>query len=194
MHRYSIYKKEDQDVIKIEQIEFDLSDLSKKTTEAQKRILELTKDRSYWVAPDGPESAWFLMKPRKRGSAKITPEIVLLIHRLRIEKNFSTLKIALEVEKQTKVHASIELVKNILKQKSHIDIPLPDGLREKVLAADRIRNERTKIDDTLKKRIYRKYKKESKSGTQIAREEGLASSAVNRIIRQKYGYRKESNL
>lgn len=194
MHRYSIYKKEDQGVIEIEQVEFDLLNISKKTTEKQRRVLDLTRDRKYWVAPHGPESAWFLMKPRKTGSAKITPEIVLLIHRLRVEKNFPTLKIALEVEKQTNVNVSIELVKNILKQRSHIDILLPDKLREKVLAADRIRNERSKIDDTLKRRIYRKYKKDGKSGTQIAREEGLTSSAVNRIIRQKYGYRKESYL
>ena len=93
------------------------------------------------------------MKPKPRGRNQVTPEIVLLVHQLRVEKNLSVLKISIEVQKQTEVDISIEIVKNILQQKIHTDIPIPEDLRQKVRTANWLRGEYSKIDPDRKKRI-----------------------------------------
>ena len=191
MHRFSIYKKEAERAILFEKIEFDPSDICKRTTELQKKVLEISRDQNYRVAPENPGSAWLLMKPKPRGRNQVTPEIVLLVHQLRVEKNLSVLKISIEVQKQTEVDISIEIVKNILQQKIHTDIPIPEDLRQKVRTANWLRGEYSKIDPDRKKRIYREFRK-GRSGTQIAKEEELSSNTVNKIIRKKYGYRKEN--
>ena len=56
MHRFSIYKKEAERAILFEKIEFDPSDICKRTTELQKKVLEISRDQNYRVAPENPGS------------------------------------------------------------------------------------------------------------------------------------------
>ena len=191
MHRYLIFEKKPDTEIEMYEIEFDLKDLSTETEKIRRTILEYSKNTKYWVSPMNIESAKLLLKPRKRGSLKVTPQIVLLIHELRANQNYPILEIARTVKEKMNVDISIELVRGILNQERHADVPIPNDLRQKAIEADGIRIKRSVLDKEQKKRIYRRHKKEGISGTQIAKEEGLGSDYVNRLLRKKFGYRKQ---
>ena len=185
MLTFTVYEKAKNAAVLTKEVAVEATDYSELND-----VLSLARDKDYWVAPGDEESAFFLMQPKRRKSSLPQP-VVEYMHELRAEKKMSDVRIGIEVFKKFEVEVKTNMVQRTLRQEANTEVPLKDGLREKVMAVTPTKNKRgatKKVTPELEEEIHA-YFEEGKTGAWIAKKVGLSSSTVNTIRRKKVGYR-----
>ena len=185
MLTFTVYEKAENAAVLTKEVAVEATDYSELND-----VLSLARDKDYWVAPGDEESAFFLMQPKRRKSSLPQP-VVEYMHELRAEKKMSDVRIGIEVFKKFEVEVKTNMVQRTLRQEANTEVPLKDGLREKVMAVTPTKNKRgatKKVTPELEEEIH-VYFEEGKTGAWIAKKVGLSSSTVNTIRRKKVGYR-----
>ena len=185
MLTFAVYQKAENAAVLVKEVEVAETDYSELND-----VLALARDKEYWVAPGNEESAFLLMQPKRRKSSLAQP-VVEYMHELRAEQKMSDVRIGIEVYKKFEIEVKTNMVQRTLRQEANTEVPLKDGLREKVMAITPTKNKRganKKVTPELEEEIHA-YFEEGKTGAWIAKQVGLSSSTVNTIRRKKVGYR-----
>lgn len=188
MFGFTIYAKENDCAVLTKTVEVEPTD-----HEALSKIKEMVKDKAVYVAPSDADSAFILMQTARRGArSNWTPDMVVRAHEMRANDNHSDLKIAFELYREFEKEVTADSVKKTLRQETNLEVTLEDGLREKAAAATpakRKKGESKKITPEVREEILTQFAN-GKNGSQIAKELGLSSSAVNTVIRREHGPRR----
>ena len=188
MFGFKVYAKENNSAVLTKTVEVDPTD-----HEALSEIKGMVKDKAVYVAPNDAESAYVLMQTARRGArSNWTPDMVRRAHEMRAHDNHSDFKIQFELYREFETEVTADSVKKTLRQESNVEVALEEGLREKAVAATpakRKKGEAKKITPEVRDEILTRFDA-GETGSAIAKEIGLSSSAVNTAIRRERGYRR----
>ena len=187
MLKFNVYTKEGTEVKALEPMEFEPTDLG-----AVKEVVALAKQNGVLVAPADVAAAAILLKGSKRGRASNwTPQMVAFAHEACLEYGWNPVLIQIKLYNKFETPLKLEAITKVLRQETNTEVPLEEGLREKVamiVPPKGTRGSKKKITPEIEAKIHEGFEA-GKTGAQIARELGLSSSAVNTVRRNKVGYR-----
>ena len=188
MYKYGIYKYNDEETVLVETIEIDEDDI-----EGLKNISKLDKDSSTYVWPMDEDSIWALIKPKRRGAAKLSDKMVIKIFQLRADDGLSPFVIGSKLCSEDKIIVSAESVANVLSRKTYADVEVPQDLLDRVADRKVVRKRRKSITPEHKKEIIKLYDNgNGMGGQEMSRLPQLpySATAINTFLRKEFGFRK----
>ena len=185
MLTFAVYQKAENAAVLAKEVEVEATDYSELD-----EVQALARNKDYWVAPGNEESAAFLMQPKRRKTSLPHP-VVEFVHECRGEQGMSDVQIQMAVYKKFEVELKTNMIQRTLRQEANTEVPLKEGLREKVIAmmpAKAKRGAGKKVTPEMEEEIHEDFDN-GKTGAWIAKKHDLSSSTVNTIRRKKVGYR-----
>ena len=114
MLKYLVFKFDGQEVQLDQELEFEENDI-----ESLKKVRDLEKDKAYYVWPMYEGHIWPLIKPNRRGAAKLSDDLVVKIFELRANEGLSPFVIGSRLHKENQVVVSTESIANVLARKTY---------------------------------------------------------------------------
>ncbi len=186
MLKYHVYRFDGQEVVLDQELEFEESD-----TESLKKVRDLEKDKKYYVWPMYEDHIWPLIKPKRRGAAKLSDDLVIKIFELRSNEGLSPFIIGSRLHKENQIVVSAESVANVLARKTYADVAVPDELIEGVDNRKVVRKKRNPISEEDKVKILALHDGgNGLSGREISRmdEFNYSDTAINKMLRSQLGF------
>ena len=192
MIKYAVYELQDDEAVLTETIELDEDDM-----ETMKRVVKLHKDPKTYVWPMNEDCIWPLIKPKRRGLAKLTDKLVVKIFRLRADEGLSPFVIGARLSTEDKVVMSAESVSNVLDRKTYADVDIPQELMDKIESRKVVRKKRKPITPEHKKEILELHDGgNGMSGREISRlpQYPYSDTAINKFLRNELGFMENNGV
>ena len=184
MLKYLVFKFDGQEV----QLD---RELSLRTLYRFPRIQVLEKDKAYYVWPMYEGHIWPLIKPNRRGAAKLSDDLVVKIFELRANEGLSPFVIGSRLHKENQVVVSTESIANVLARKTYADVAVPDELIKGINERRVVRKKRNAISEEDKVKILKLHDGgNGLSGREISRMEEFSYSdvTINKMLRKELGF------
>ena len=188
MYKYGVYKYKDEETVLVETVEVDEDDM-----DGLKSISKLDKDSGTYVWPMDEASIWALIKPKRRGAAKLADKHVVKIFKLRAEEGLSPFIIGSRICAEDKVIVSAESVANVLARKTYADVDVPQEYLDAAQNRKVVRKKRQPITPEHKREIKELFDEgNGLSGQQISRlpQFPYSVTSINTFLRKEFGFRK----
>ena len=187
--KFDVYRKNDLNAVLAETIEVD-TDAEAPATVQQvlNRVNELKADKTAWIAPANDESAWVLLRGKKRGGRKveIDPQIVRFAHNEYVNEETPLNTIPMKIYAKFEKVLRPNVVRDILNQERGTDVDGIDDLRE--LAKAKLESGtkgRQKHTDEAKAEWVRLHLEENMSGSAIGKRFDINSATINAHLKKE---------
>ena len=171
----------------------ELDPKSSKSMNKTKELFELQKNKKVYVYPQQVEGVELLIRPKPRGRARVSDDIIVFVHKQFIDHGQSPIQLLYKVHQEFDVKLTTKLLKSILAQEKYTEVTGIDDLRKQAL--ERIPKKRIgrkkKITDEMKDEWADLHENQNMSGNQISKMYNVSSVSVNTELRRRNGYRRK---
>ena len=192
MIKYEVYKYENDEAVLVETIEADEDDI-----DTMKRVAKLHKDSKTYVQPLSEDGIWPMVRPQRRGKAKLSDKHVVKIFRLRAEEALSSYVIGARLSSEDEVVVSAESIDNVLKRKTYADVDIPQEFLDEIEGRKVKRQKRHSITPEHKREMLELHDGgRGLSGREISRlpQYPYSSDVINRMFRNELGFMEPNGL
>ena len=192
MLKYSIYTMTETEFKHLEVIEVDEDDM-----EGLRKVINLNKDKSFYVWPMSEDYIWPLVKPKRRGAAKLSDRIIIKIFELRAKEGLSPFVIGSRLYEEDQIVVSAQSIANVLARKTYVDVAIDDQLLEDVSNRMVVRKKRNAITEEDKPKILELHSGgNGLSGREISRrpEFNYSDATINKFLRDELGFIEANGL
>ena len=187
--KFDVYRKNDLNAVLDEVIEIDVEAEDPATVQqVLNRVNELKSDKTAWISPANDESAWVLLRGKKRGGRKgeVDPEIVRFVHNEYVNEETPLNTIAMKIYAKFEKVLRPNVVRSILDQNRGTDVDGIDDLRElakaKLETAGKGRQKHSEAD---KAEWVRMHLEDGMSGSAIGKQLDINSATINAHLKKE---------